>query len=481
MNFRELSLNYGARSFLFIIIFLLSFVLSNFIVGIKTREIIMILGVIIFVFLLPKLSISVYALLIFFPILPFLRKLSFIGGGWTRFDPLLVLPHVVIIFMFLNLVFFKESTMLKFVKTNRVVKYVTVLGFIFLLEIINPVQGSVIVGLSGAMFIIIPMLWFYFSLGLSDKEFKTALKVIILIGLFTGAYGIYQHYAGVFGFEREWMSSTELDFYLKEKTPRAFSTFAGSGDFGFYMLYAGAIAFWHLYYTKNLYYLVVLIITQLGNYFSGTRTSMISFLAFVAMFFLINVRDKKQLIIRGVAFLFTIMIIYNYMPEDLKNMVSIHPSQRTFATHTVTGLVNPLGEESVKTRFGAWTTNIKSVFTEYPFGAGIGSATLAAMRFKGEYIYTDSSYFSILVGSGIIGGILLLLIYLFGMIYIFTLFIESKHNEEYRGIFAFYTVLIITSVFGINLTFYTISFFFWMTLGWICKEYTFKLNRINEG
>jgi len=102
------------------------------------------------------------------------------------------------------------------------------------------------------------------------------------------------------------------------------------------------------------------------------------------------------------------------------------------------------------------------------------------LRFKGEYIYTDSSFFSILVGSGIIGGVLLLLIYIYGFKYLFTLFTTGPKDDIYRGMLSFYLMLLITSIFGINLTFYTLSFFFWMTLGWISKEYITNQEKINE-
>ena len=71
-------------------------------------------------------------------------------------------------------------------------KLVSILALFYFLQIFNPLQGGLSVGLSGALFILVPVSWFYFGQAIKPEFVRTALRLIVVIGLITSLYGLYQ-------------------------------------------------------------------------------------------------------------------------------------------------------------------------------------------------------------------------------------------------------------------------------------------------
>ena len=120
-------------------------------------------------------------------------------------------------------------------------RWVSLLALIYALQIFNPLQGGLVVGLSGAMFTLAPLVWFYFGQFVTDDFITRTLRLMIVVGLVTSLWGVYQLVFGYTAFEQYWIANT--DFYNSINVghvERALATFPAPKSGGYAEL--GAIA-----------------------------------------------------------------------------------------------------------------------------------------------------------------------------------------------------------------------------------------------
>src|SRR5207245_6962083 len=96
---------------------------------------------------------------------------------YTGDDPIHLLTPLVTL---MALVMLLRSQRLNMFRATPLAGSVSVLGLIFVLEVFNPLQGSLLIGLSGALFMLVPLVWFYFGQSVSEKFIHTALRFMVL-------------------------------------------------------------------------------------------------------------------------------------------------------------------------------------------------------------------------------------------------------------------------------------------------------------
>src|SRR5204863_7751167 len=101
-----------------------------------------------------------FAIMIFGPMRGLLRRAQFLFVEHTSTDPIHLLTPTVTILPFASLLWLRRSRLFL---ARPLARPVTILAGIFILQVFNPSQGTLFVGLSGAMFILIPVAWFYFG------------------------------------------------------------------------------------------------------------------------------------------------------------------------------------------------------------------------------------------------------------------------------------------------------------------------------
>src|SRR2546423_14429535 len=130
---------------------------------------------------------------------------------------------------------------------------VSVLAVIYVLEIFNPLQGGLLVGLSGALFMLPPLIWFYFGQSVNERFVTRALQIVIVLGLLTSLYGLYQLLAGYPAFKQYWIGNTEFsESFGVGHVKRALATFSSAGEWGRYAELGAIAAFGFLAGAKRL-------------------------------------------------------------------------------------------------------------------------------------------------------------------------------------------------------------------------------------
>ena len=107
--------------------------------------------------LLVSLEAGLLAMVIFEPFRGLLRRMQYLVVPYSDSEPIHLLTPIAALFAFL--IVLHRHKLATFVATP-VAKATSLLALICLVQVFNPLQGGIFVGLSGALFILVPMAWF---------------------------------------------------------------------------------------------------------------------------------------------------------------------------------------------------------------------------------------------------------------------------------------------------------------------------------
>src|SRR5882672_2508222 len=191
--------------------------------------------------LLVSLEAGLFAMMLFEPVRGFIRRAQYLFLPYSQTDPIhLVTPLITL----LALAMLLQRRGLRIFRETPLAGLVSILGLIYFLEIFNPLQGGITVGLSGALFVLVPVVWFYFGQTIKPAFIETVLPLMVALGLLTSLYGIYQLIFGFPSFEQYWIDNTE--FYNSISVghvKRGLATFSSAEEWGRYIEIGALVAF----------------------------------------------------------------------------------------------------------------------------------------------------------------------------------------------------------------------------------------------
>ena len=430
-------------------------------------------------FLLAAASISlksgIMALIIYLPFMAFIRRYIYVYGRYVAMDPILIISDIITIFMFSYLVIFKGKDLYKFFRENKLVKFATVLLFIFILQMFNPRQGSILVGIGGAKFYIIPFLWFYFGLFIDKRFVRKLFFTIVVIGFITALYGLKQTFLGFTSFENYWIKYGGYSALHLFRIIRSFSTFASAGEYAHYLVMSGIICFaFFLKSKQKIITLVALIVILTALFISAVRSAIFAFVFSSIILIGFLVRDKRKgFLLVLVLCLFLIIFIskVGFVPG-----VDEYDSLSVTSHHALRGITNPMGEGSLKFRFYSWFYVFPKQMIKNPFGYGIGSISLAGWKFGGRLQAVENFILDIYLATGIIGGTIFLIL-------LFILFkksigLISKTKELFLPLIVICLCFILFFLGAISE--YSIGPIGWLLIGSVAKLIYDTQNRQNN-
>lgn len=432
--------------------------------------------------LLGSLEGGLLAIMLFEPMRGFFRRAQFIFTDFTPSDPIHLITPLVTILAFSVLIWIRRERMLI---ADPLGKPVAILGGIFFLQIFNPFQGSVYVGLSGALFIILPMAWFYFGRYMQSGFIHSAMMVIVIMGLFCSMHGFYQLFFGFPAFEQYWIAHTDhYESIAVGHIQRALATFNSAEEWARYVQYGGVIAFGHLVGRKQkftrLIWLAISIAFVVIILFTGQRTAIFG-LGLGCVSLILASADSmlgvaKRLVLISIPALVVLALV---KPPSDSDMWEKDKDDKvgTMLSHSARGTFQPTKEASLAARFEIWGHLLANSLPSRPFGVGLGVGTVAAARnaTTEEELYPIDSFIAVLIiGSSIPAAILFLYI-LFRAMSLAVRSFKAADPESDIGIarriaVGIIPMLILNSFFGLTFTIYSAAPIAWMLIGWVCAE-----------
>lgn len=156
------------------------------------------------------------------------------GGGNITFsgDPVLLIGPVIILVLF-GIAVSRGALQ----NRTRFSNVVGCLGIVAFLEAFNPKQGSLLTGLGGMLFILVPMLAFWVGRELLDEESALLIvRSIAALALLSAIYGLIQEFHGLPSWDHSWISSkgyTALS--LGSNVIRAFGPFSSAEEYAAFL------------------------------------------------------------------------------------------------------------------------------------------------------------------------------------------------------------------------------------------------------
>ncbi len=443
-----------------------------------------ILGALLFLIALPlalSLEAGLLAMILFEPFRGFIRRAEYLIVDYSQFDPIHVLTPIVAL-MALGLML--QRYRLNIVRATPLASSVSILAAIFFVQIFNPLQGGLMIGLSGALLVLVPVCWFYFGQAINPRFISIAFQAIVVLGIVSSLYGIYQLIYGYPQFEQYWLENVE--FYASigvGHVKRPLATFTSAEEWGRYIAMGALIAFGfgagaaRLLNRAGWFVCAAMLSTVL--LFTGQRTAIFGLLLGIACLVLLGARGMRGVAVRLTMLLIPlvlVMIIAKPPAED--DMWSREETDKvgTLLSHTQRGTLQPTGEESLYVRFEVWKDLVTNVIPYRPLGSGTGAGSLGALKFSDNVEETaiDNFVLVLAVAGGIPAALLFLWILGRATLFAFRQTRRAAPNSSTavtaRIIAALMPVFVLNNIFGLTFSLYAVAPIGWLIIGWISAE-----------
>lgn len=423
---------------------------------------------------------TLIAMMLFEPVRGLLRRAQYLLVNYSGEDPIHVLTPIVTFFAFAVLL---KKERLNMFWATPMAGWVTVLGLIFFVEIFNPLQGGLFVGLTGALFMLVPVAWFYFGQAASEKLMDRAFRLIVILGIIGSLYGLYQLVFGYPSFEQYWIDNT--DFYVSiavGHVRRALGTFSSAEEWGRYTevgaIIALGLAFAAQRFVKRAVWFAATAALLGAIMLSGQRTAVFGFLVGAVTLILLGARNMGRAAVRlGVILLPIVLVAVFVTPPSDDEMWSKDETQTvsTLLSHTQRGTLKPTDEDSLQVRLLNWGNLITSVIPYRPLGAGIGAGSLGDIRSNhdSDLPPIDNFILVLAIACGIPAALVFVWILSKATWLSLRLARNGPSNEKAyinRIVAAIMPALILNSIFGLTFSIYSVAPLAWLFIGWISAE-----------
>jgi hypothetical protein len=431
--------------------------------------------------LLFSLEAGLFAMMLFEPLRGFLRRAQYLFLPYSQTDPIHVVTPLVTILALTMLLQRRRFTIFR---ETPLAGLVSVLAVIYFLEIFNPLQGGIFVGLSGAMMILVPVSWFYFGQVVNQRFVLIAFKIIVVLGMLTSLHGVYQLTYGYPRFEQYWLDNVEFyNAVAVGHTTRALATFSSAEEWGRYVVLGALIAFGFGAGANRLRH-------RLGWFLCGGSLSMVLLLigqrtaifGLIAGFMTLVLLGARSL--RGVAGRLLLLL----MPMLLVAVLVKAPSADdmwdkdetetvgALLSHTQRGTLQPGSEESLFVRLKIWQDLITDVLPYRPLGTGLGASSLGARKFSsGPQLPNSDNFVLVLaVACGLPGALLFVWILWRASLLAFRAARRARPQTLdatiSRIVAALMPMLVLNTFFGLTFSLYSVAPVAWLLIGWISAD-----------
>jgi hypothetical protein len=294
---------------------------------------------------------------------------------------------------------------------------VLLLAALMTAQIFNPAQGDLMVGLGGAFFYLVPLLWFWIGRVYGDRvTVELVLRGVVLpLGVAATVLGLYQSLYGLLPFERAWVDATNSDavnynaVFISQEVVRAFGFFNSGSEYTRFLLVTSVVivALWLKQRSKWLWALPALLAAL---FLASSRGPIVFFVLTTVTLWAVLARNRvvwlPRLLLAGTAcFALLVVALLGLRAAHLNDRVEV------LVSHQVEGLLNPADAEK-STAVGHLALTAKGVWEGItsPAGQGLGATTLAASKFGTGVFSAEMDFANIFYSLGLLGGLLYLTI-----------------------------------------------------------------------
>lgn len=350
------------------------------------------------------------------PFLGMIRHMFLSGVGSARLDPLLLVTSTVAITIFISLVLSEQmdfsGTPLAFL--------VFCMMFVGLVQVLNPGQGgtftqSMLVGLTGIMINLVPILFFFIARSIADTQFvHSIIRSVFWVGFAAALYGMKQVYFGFFGFERAFVEQQGYTSLQVSGTTRPFSIFNNSAEYASYIHIAVIIAVAMLLYSRGKRSFVLPLVVGavfFAGFLTGSRGFTVKAIAGVVI--LVASKVKNRAAAGGVVLVLVAGIaMWSASTTTTGRIQDKEVGASQLIEQQFQALRDPFNR-NVSTLPIHWdqaSEGILYAIKNEPLGLGTGVPTRGGSKFGGLQAGTELDIGDAFLAWGIVGGVLYLMV-----------------------------------------------------------------------
>lgn len=375
-----------------------------------------ILGIIMSLSLL-DVRLTVLVTFCYLPFIGDLRRILIPVGGWSGNDPLLLIGPAVAILLMAG-----ALTSRRLALDSVVAKLVAVFMIFMTLQIFNPKQGPLMVGVAGAMLYLVPMLWFWVARAFATRAMVQTIlyRILPTIGLLAALMGLYQVFFGWLPYQLAWFRIAGYSALgPSEDLLRSISFFPNLTEYITYLAITIVVLAAALFKNETKWWLLVPILFA-AVFLAGSRGPILFILLTVTILFAIQGETFRSWVPR---LAFTLLVGVAALAFGLTKADQVSASMAGDGSSSRVGMV--MGRQAdllpsdtrrtstVGIHGNLFWLGIKWGFQE-PLGRGIGSTTLAASKYRVSDDVragsTEKDITDMFVGGGVVGGLLYLMI-----------------------------------------------------------------------
>jgi hypothetical protein len=330
-----------------------------------------------------------------------IRRLLIPWMGWSGQDPLLMVAPAVAVLLVSVAVLRGEARL-----STPLARWIAMLMAVMLLQMFNPLQGGLAVGVAGALFYMIPLCWYWVGRANASADLLDGVlyRVAVPLAAVAAVMGIYQAYYGLLPHQAAWVTLGGYEALSLSGTVRPFSIFPSAAEYT-HFLGVGMVLIWAAWLRRQRVALVLLLpLLGWGILLAGTRTVVVTTLLAMTVLWAVQGRTRAVWLPRlGLAAVLAI----GGVALSLGSAENTGEGAAAVALqHQMSGLRNPLDAEhsTARTHLSLFTGGIQEGFRQ-PLGYGLGATTIAAGKFGGDIRGTERDLSNLFVALGL-GGIL---------------------------------------------------------------------------
>jgi hypothetical protein len=352
--------------------------------------------------------------------------------------------------------------------------YIMYLGFL-LIELFNPSMYSV----SGWIFTVrkfINFVMIYF-VGLftfnSVKDVKDYMKLWLFLSVLAGAYGCFQQWFGLLGFEEHWVVSDPVRYrlYFQGGDIRKFSFLSDPTAYGILMACSIVFAIVLAMNTKKVkqrnWLIAGIIIMALGMAYSGTRTAYFMIPAGLAIYILMTITNRRTLLFMAGFLMFFVVLMFG--PFSGNNTVN-----------RIRTSFHLKDDESMNVR-DENRHNIQPYIWRHPIGGGVATSGVLGIQYNPGHPLAgfppDSGYLRTALETGWIGLIITMTLFFVTLL----VGVKGYYQAQTKDVRALY-VAIVTGLYAYIVAHYAQvaigqipgAFFFYSSMAIIVKMKDFE-------
>lgn len=387
------------------------------------------------------------------------RLLSSLGAEAGAADPLLLVAPAALVLV--AVVAVDRGAMRP--RTGLSAAVMALTGLV-VLGALNPLQGSLLAGLSALIFFV-PLLAFWIGRALSDEDLKRVLLIVGLLAVPAAGYGLFQTFSGFPSWDRRWIDTNGYEALNVRGATRPFSVFSSGAEYSTYLA-IGVVAWLTLVRARAALVLRLAVVALLvaGAVLQASRGAVVMLVFGAAL-----VLAARRRLAGPVAVLLAAGTI-GLLPVAVAQLAPAAEGDSSAASllgHFVDGLSDPFNPEAstAQVHLSLAVGGVRSIL-DRPFGHGISTVTIAGSKFGGYNHNTEADPSNASVALGLPGLMAYGLVFALGIAGAYRLAASTGAVLPAAAL----GVLGVSAFQWLNGGKYAVAFLPWLVLGWVDRK-----------